>query len=302
MPTRFDDLKIEVFNAPVAMVVQENSYYPFGLNMRGLDYTLNPVKEDKYTFQGKEKQTDFGLNLFDFEARMYDGYGRITTIDPHAERYHTMSGYSFLVNNPLRVIDPTGMDTTTVPVPSDGSGNKPTPVERIKQGAGKVVQFLKAAAKGEIKFELSFTAGDQVAMLGEATALVKTGIGGEIGNNVTTLASLSVTKEEGKPILSWKSWKVSIFADKEDGKKTTSTGALELGTWGAKVTHEKVTTKNGEETQKFITEANYNGVAGVVELEKGNLSVKSKPFSVGAKIALFFGIETTLDITKTIKK
>ncbi len=40
MLARFDDLKIEVFNAPVAMVVQENSYYPFGLNMRGLDYIL----------------------------------------------------------------------------------------------------------------------------------------------------------------------------------------------------------------------------------------------------------------------
>jgi RHS repeat-associated protein len=110
MLARFDDLKIEVFNAPTAMVVQENSYYPFGGNMRGLDYTLNPTKEDKFTFQGKEKQTDFGLNWYDFEARMYDGYGRTTTIDPHAENYYSLSPYSFLGNNPLFFTDPTGKD------------------------------------------------------------------------------------------------------------------------------------------------------------------------------------------------
>ncbi|MCU0391519.1 MAG: hypothetical protein MUE81_10405 [Thermoflexibacter sp.] len=36
----FDDLKIELNATPVAMVVQENHYYPFGLGMKGLDYPV----------------------------------------------------------------------------------------------------------------------------------------------------------------------------------------------------------------------------------------------------------------------
>lgn len=64
----FDELKIEVAAKPTAMVVQENHYSPFGLNMKGLDYVQTPAKEDKFTFNGKEKQTELGLNQYDFLA------------------------------------------------------------------------------------------------------------------------------------------------------------------------------------------------------------------------------------------
>ncbi len=45
--TWFDDLKIEITNRPTAVVVQENHYYPFGLGMKGLDYTAaSPNREN----------------------------------------------------------------------------------------------------------------------------------------------------------------------------------------------------------------------------------------------------------------
>jgi hypothetical protein len=45
----FDDLKIEITDKPVAMVVQENHYYPFGLGMKGLDYVApSPNVENKF--------------------------------------------------------------------------------------------------------------------------------------------------------------------------------------------------------------------------------------------------------------
>jgi hypothetical protein len=36
------------------------------------------------------------------------------TIDPHCERYYWISPYAFCLNNPVRYIDPTGMDTVEV--------------------------------------------------------------------------------------------------------------------------------------------------------------------------------------------
>jgi RHS repeat-associated protein len=109
MLARFDDLKVEVFNTPTAVVVQENSYYPFGLNMRGLDYIQTPAKEDKFQYNGKEKQTDFGLNWSDYGARNYDfGGNRWTSIDPLAEKFYSLSPYNFSFNNPMRFVDPDG--------------------------------------------------------------------------------------------------------------------------------------------------------------------------------------------------
>jgi hypothetical protein len=45
----FDDLKIEMNPTPVAVVTQENYYYPFGLSMKGLDYTApSPNRENRF--------------------------------------------------------------------------------------------------------------------------------------------------------------------------------------------------------------------------------------------------------------
>jgi hypothetical protein len=71
-PVFFDDISVKVQSVPTVVLVQENHYYPFGLNMKGLDYVLNASKEDKYQYNGKEKQTDFGLNWSDYGARNYD--------------------------------------------------------------------------------------------------------------------------------------------------------------------------------------------------------------------------------------
>jgi RHS repeat-associated protein len=121
MPTRFDDLKIEVFNAPVAMVVQENSYYPFGLNMRGLDYVLNASKEDKFQYNGKEKENDFGLGWDDFGARRRDR-DRFTSIDPLAEKFYSISPYVYALNNPLRYTDPDGKAPSDIIILNDPKG------------------------------------------------------------------------------------------------------------------------------------------------------------------------------------
>ena len=84
-------------------VEQVNHYYPFGILMgesRGGD-----VQRRK--FGGKELDREWGLDLFDFEARRFDGM-RFTQPDPLAEKYPDTSPYAFCLNNPLRNIDQHG--------------------------------------------------------------------------------------------------------------------------------------------------------------------------------------------------
>ena len=52
-----------------------------------------------------------GLDFYDFHARQYDlVLGRFTTPDPLSERYYHLSPYAYCASNPLRYIDPTGME------------------------------------------------------------------------------------------------------------------------------------------------------------------------------------------------
>lgn len=103
-------------------VLQENSYYPFGMEMGGLSFSMESNQtENKYLYNGKELQDDFGLDWYDYGARFYDAQlGRWHVIDNKAEKYFGISQYTYGINNPLRFIDPDGNDIV------DAAGEKIT--------------------------------------------------------------------------------------------------------------------------------------------------------------------------------
>ncbi|WP_295731836.1 DUF6443 domain-containing protein [uncultured Muribaculum sp.] len=80
-------------------------YYPFGLPMQ-MGYA---PEAQRWKFGGKEFDRMAGLDLYDYEARLYDPVTlRFLRPDDHASTYHRLSPFSFCANNPLIITDPTG--------------------------------------------------------------------------------------------------------------------------------------------------------------------------------------------------
>ncbi len=104
----FDVLRI---NHKKGHILQEDHYYPFGGSIAALSSSAPLSKPNKYKYNGKEEQTDFDLNWYDYHARMYDPQlMRFTTIDPSADNYLEWTPYNYVGNNPINIIDPDGRD------------------------------------------------------------------------------------------------------------------------------------------------------------------------------------------------
>jgi RHS repeat-associated protein len=67
------------------------------------------LSENQCQYNGKELNSDFGLDLYDYGARWYDAsVGRWHGVDPLAEAFIVHSPYNYVANNPILMIDPDG--------------------------------------------------------------------------------------------------------------------------------------------------------------------------------------------------
>ncbi len=92
---------------------QAMEYYPYGEPWVEWDWTLADTyptfNKNRFLYGGKERITQFGLGLYNFEARMYRAQlGRFSTPDKKALSTPWLSPFAYCACNPVNYKDPTG--------------------------------------------------------------------------------------------------------------------------------------------------------------------------------------------------
>ncbi|WP_338767572.1 DUF6443 domain-containing protein [Bernardetia sp. ABR2-2B] len=184
----FDEFIIERTEGVQAVVVQENHYYPFGMNMKGIEeldlQSLGNTDEHRFQYNGKEKEESFGLYWSSYGAREYDmQLGRFHTLDPKAEIYHDWSSYLYAANNPIVLTDKNGEGPegendgkkAVIAVNEDGVSihleNLPQAVDsfltEVDNAFSGIINYLEANKTGDFEVGSGSTKSSGIATVGE---------------------------------------------------------------------------------------------------------------------------------------
>lgn len=111
------DLNNDGVVATPSEILQENHYDAYGYDLSGV-YINHSNADNLYQYnaclpdrQGKEKQDDHGIGMYDYSARFMDpSIGRFITVDALASEPEQVdkSPYAYAWNNPVNLPDPDG--------------------------------------------------------------------------------------------------------------------------------------------------------------------------------------------------
>lgn len=169
----------------IAEVLQQNSYYTYGMPMygdpaNGLHLSYVNGEKSKYLYSGKELYDQGGLNWFDHGSRMYDpAIGRWMAMDPAMQ---FVNPYLAMGNNPVIGVDPNGEFWHIV----------------IGAAIGGVINLTSKALNGQIKsVGDGFAAFGIGAVAGGLTAATGGAVAGSFGLATTSFAGAAVAGASG---------------------------------------------------------------------------------------------------------
>jgi len=186
-------------NGSTAQLLQENHYYPFGMEMEGT-WTAQVGVENKYQYNGKELVEDFGWNWSDYGARGYDAsVGRWWSVDPMAEAYHSLSVYHYGLNNPIANVDLFGMMSSN---PNEVYKERAEKREARRKETDEDAEG-RESAKSNINAYMVNEAGLDGNVLGNALTQARN-IFSRNDINIESLSFVMKTKEEAQKMkLAW---------------------------------------------------------------------------------------------------
>ena len=99
-------------------IVEHNEYYPYGGLINASNSQLQP-----YKYSSKELDRENGLDLYDSQARWYEPMLPCTTTqDPLAEKYYSLSPYTWCAGNPVKFTDNNGDSIAVLTAPRGALG------------------------------------------------------------------------------------------------------------------------------------------------------------------------------------
>jgi RHS repeat-associated protein len=171
--------------AGYSTLLQQTHYYPGGMAMSQISTTAGST--NNYLYNGKELQTSFNLNWYDYGARFYDpALGRWHSPDPLAERRIGWSPYAYCLNNPILRIDPNGLTDFTF-------DKKTGAVSQVGEKNDDPDRILRTNRKGEVKYKKNGEA--RVAVGGIEQGILKDGQNWKTEDQVVNVGG------EGQPSL-----------------------------------------------------------------------------------------------------
>jgi RHS repeat-associated protein len=151
-------------------VIRRASYQPFGEDRATPIALFSPSTGLRYKFNFKEQEQD-GTGLYDYGARLYNpSTGRWLSADTSS--VDGLNRYAYVLNNPLRYVDPTGHATDDDPIDPESGLSVSQMQAGMRKDAGKQAE---GRGKSEDKKEdkngaIKDTVRDEVKDLAEKLA------------------------------------------------------------------------------------------------------------------------------------